>query len=1195
MRIKRLDLCGFKSFVDPTSLEFSAGTSGIVGPNGCGKSNLVDALRWVLGEQSAKRLRGEAMEDVIFNGTESGRGPAGMAEVSLVLENEEPAEEVQDSSEIYRRLREVPEIQVTRRYFRSGESEYLLNNRPCRLKDVTELFLGTGVGTKAYALIEQGRVEQLVNAKPEDIRLFIEEAAGTTLYRDRRLAAERKMERTRDNLARVNDILQEIDRNIALYRRLAKRAELYRQCQLELRGVELQLARRRLERLDRDLSQIDERRGALRKAEADLTARIERLETEREVARTRLATAESELRARQEALFEIRTTRSRAQTRLEMLDREELDARDQGVRLDRDRGQTASRVAELGIEIEHRGRVLLELGRRNREDETRLAAILDAVSAEEREVEALSAEVERAKTENVERQRTEAELRNRLRAGEERRVERRRRRESLAAEMAAAEAEMTRLAAEADRVAAQRATLEQRIAAGREELAALVESLTQLRSQKSATERAAITAAAGLAEAQSRLSAAEEVERGYGRYHEGVRAVMRKHAEKRNGVLNLVAEVIDTPPEFEKAVAAVLGERLQCVVVRTPQDARDAIRELKEEGSGRASFMPLEPRRPHWGESAASLASPREGDTGLLDVVRVEEGYGALAESLLGDAVLVDDLDHGIELWRRNGRWRTLVTREGEVVHPDGVVGGGSSGPYEERLLAQRREIRRLRDEVERLAGDVVDLEKQRTERVAELAAAERRLASLEESLRTATIERVGLEKDAERVSLDLDRGRGLLERSRAEDRRLEAEIAEILEETSAAERAITEAAAALSLGDDRRREIEGNLAARRAVLEATSGSATELKISLAQAHEKEEALRQGLEQMTAQRGELEQRVEQLGAEGEAIAARGTSRANEHQSLRLELERSSADEQERLSGFEESRAGAEDLRREIEAAERGFTQARGELDRVRQERAASEVAFAEQSLRRDNTIGAMRERYQVTLSTIEIDAGDEGEVEARFQSLQQKVDRMDRSTIGLEAMEELGSMEQRREFLANGKADLERSIADLQKTISNLNRMSRDRFAETFTAVNEKFQETFPKLFRGGCAYLALSDESDLMETGVDIHVQPPGMNLRALSLLSGGQKALTAVSLIFSLFMCRPSPFCVLDEVDAPLDDANIDRFNHMVTEMGRESQFLIITHNQRTMEMADRLYGVTMEEPGVSKIVSVRLQTAA
>jgi chromosome segregation protein len=453
----------------------------------------------------------------------------------------------------------------------------------------------------------------------------------------------------------------------------------------------------------------------------------------------------------------------------------------------------------------------------------------------------------------------------------------------------------------------------------------------------------------------------------------------------------------------------------------------------------------------------------------------------------------------------------------------------------------------------------------------------------------------VGLEKDAERISQDLDRAQASLERAKAEDRRLESEIGGIIEETSAARRGIEEAATALSLGDRRRREIEADLAARRAALDAQIASVTELKVSLAQAREKEEALRQGLEQMTAQREELTQRVARIGAECDAITSRAASRLREQQALRADLERHREDELERLRTFEASRTGAEELRRKIEEAERALTQARGELDRVRQEKAGSEVSFTEQTLRRDNVVDTMRERYEVDLASIEVGGGEESELEARCQALQQKIGRMDRSTIGLEAMEELGSMEQRRAFLANEKADLERSIADLQKTISNLNRVSRERFAETFVAVNEKFQETFPKLFRGGRAYLALTDENDLMEAGVDIHVQPPGMNLRALSLLSGGQKALTAVSLIFALFMCRPSPFCVLDEVDAPLDDANIDRFNHIVTEMGRESQFLVITHNQRTMEVADRLYGVTMEEPGVSKIVSVRLKTAA
>jgi chromosome segregation protein len=1193
MRIRRLELVGFKSFADATSLEFSKGISGIVGPNGCGKSNLVDALRWVLGEQSAKRLRGDAMEDLIFNGTEGGRGPAGMAEVSLILDNDEPLGDLEDPSEIVQQMRDVAEIQVTRRYFRSGESEYLINNRPCRLKDVTELFLGTGVGTKAYAMIEQGRVGQLVNSRPEDVRLFIEEAAGTTLYRDRRLAAERKMERTRDNLTRVGDVLQEIDRNILLYRRLAKRAEQYRVCQQELRAVELQLARRKLDRLDAGLADVAARRGSLHACEVKLASAIELHESERESSRERLVEAESALRDRQEALFQARSARGQAEARLEMLEREELAAIDHRTRLRDDREQAEVRVAELAAEIDQRGRTLDELVADNRAGDDRLTSAADAHQEAERRVAGLTAEVDRAKTANVDHQRGEAEMRNRLRAAAERAADRRRRQDSLRVEIAGAEAENTSLAAELDRIGAARAAIESRLAGARAELARLIPVIATRRVEKTQMEEASIAAVAGLAEAQSRLAAAEEVERAYGRYDEGVRAVMRQHAAKQNGVLGLVAEVIDAPPEFEKAVAAVLAERLQYVVVRTPEDARDAVRELKQAGSGRSNFLPVQPRRARLADSTSQ--PPRDDCTGLLDVVRVEEGYGELAKCLLGDAVLVDDLDHGIELWRRNGHWRTLVTREGEVVHPDGAIGGGSSAPREERLLAQRREIRRLRHEVDRFAAEAAELDAKRSASGAALAVAEQQVASLEEASRALSIERVTLEKDAERVAQDVSRIAASVARGRAEDEQLETEIAGLAEESSAAERALSEAAVARGACDDHRRGLEVDLGERRTALEAQTSALMELKIQLVRAREKQDALREGLEQMKGSHAELTERVERLCAEAAAIETRAASRAEEQASMRVAVEQAARQETERHAGFEECHAAEEALRGEIDAEERRINDVRAELDGVRQERAACDVQFAEHRAHREHAVVTMRERYQAELTDVVAEPADEVELEERCQRLQQKVERMDRGAVGIEAMEELGAMEQRREFLAKEKADLERSLADLQKTIANLNRMSRDRFSETFAAVNAKFQETFPKLFRGGRAHLALTDESDLMNTGVDIHVEPPGMNLRTLSLLSGGQKALTAVSLIFSLFMCRPSPFCVLDEVDAPLDDANIDRFNQIVAEMGRESQFLIITHNQRTMEVADCLYGVTMEEPGVSRIVSVRLQSAA
>ncbi|MGH7820571.1 MAG: AAA family ATPase, partial [Candidatus Binatia bacterium] len=430
MRIRKLELCGFKSFVEPTALELSPGISAIVGPNGCGKSNLVDALRWVLGEQSPSRLRGDGMEDVIFNGS-ANRGPVGMAEVSLLLENdgERGAEELPEY------LRDVPEILVSRRYFRSGESEYLINRRVCRLKDITELFLGTGVGTRAYAMIEQGRVDQLVNAKPEDLRLFIEEAAGTTRYRSRRLAAERKMERTKENLARVNDILQEIERNIALFRRMAKRAEQYRVWQQELRTVELQLARRRFDRLTEEIAAIEGVRDELRRREAEILESIARAEEEREAARRALGGAETELRERQEAVFALRSARERSETRLEMLEREDREAEERVARILREREQMRRRRGELREEAARRGEEMRALASERSAREAELATSLRSATEEEVDVLRLADALEKAKTDIVELLGREAELRNRIAAAERRAAEQGERRTRLLAEL----------------------------------------------------------------------------------------------------------------------------------------------------------------------------------------------------------------------------------------------------------------------------------------------------------------------------------------------------------------------------------------------------------------------------------------------------------------------------------------------------------------------------------------------------------------------------------------------------------------------------------------------------------------------------------------------------------------------------------------------------------------------------------------
>ena len=1187
MRIRKLELCGFKSFVEPTVLELSPGISGIVGPNGCGKSNLVDALRWVLGEQAPSRLRGDAMEDVIFNGS-ANRGPNGMAEVSLLLENDGGP----DAAELPEHLRDVAEILVTRRYFRDGESEYLINRRPCRLRDITELFLGTGVGTRAYAMIEQGKVDQLVNAKPEDVRLFIEEAAGTTRYRNRRLAAERKMERTKENLARVNDILHEIERNIGFYRRMAKKAEQYRLAQEELRRVELQVARRRYDRLGAELAAIDEAREALRRRETGLAESIRALEEARSDARRSLERVEGELGGRQESLAQLRAARASAEARLEMLEREDRDAAERTARIERERTQMSARLGELG---EERTRLDAELGALATEHASRageLETSLAAATEGEREVAILSEAREEAKNDVVDLLSREADLRNRI-ATAERQIEAlMRRREQVEAEAAGFARTTETLEAEAARLGAERDALAARFTEADEERRRIAAGLERLRAEKAGLEKATLAAAGALAETESRLASAEEIERGYERYQEGVRNVMRRHADAPNGVLGLVAEILEAPPEFEKAVAAALGERLQHVIVRTPEDARAAIEELKGAAGGRSGFIPLETARPTVRDVDALRV---EGAAPLLELVQVEEGYGPLAERLLGDAVVVNDLGAGLAIYRRNGAVRTIVTRDGDVVHPSGVISGGSEAPYEEGLLAQRREIRRLREEIARRRDEQTALARRYEEAERELAEASARDGRLEETLRELSVERMRLGKDAERAGEALDRGRADGSRARAELEELARELEAIAGEGEAARSDLASTAESRMRRETERHDAEIRLAERRAALDAQTRAATELRVELARVVEKETRLREARLRLDEQCREHAGRIESLDGEKEALRLRGGARRDEAEALGSALGRNRAEEEELSRLVESQRSEANGLREAIEAAERRLAADRDERERAQAERAERDVAHAERILRVENTVTGIRERYQLELESVEIEPGDETELEARFVELQSKVDRLDRSQAGMEAVSELAEAEQRRDFLVAQKTDLEASIADLQKTIASLNRASRDRFAETFAAVDEKFQETFPKLFRGGKARLVLTDESNLLETGVDIHVQPPGMNLRTLSLLSGGQKALTAVSLIFSLFLTRPSPFCVLDEVDAPLDDANIDRFNQIVHEMGQQSQFLLITHNKRTMEVADTLYGVTMEDPGVSKIVSVRFQRAA
>lgn len=1182
MRLKSLELIGFKSFSERTVLQFMPGITAIVGPNGCGKSNIVDALRWVMGEQSARHLRGQQMEDVIFSGSES-LPATGMAEVSLLLDNEDgrgPAE-----------YGHLPEIMITRRLFRSGESEYLINRVPCRLKDIHELFLGTGVGNKAYSIVEQGRVEEIVNAKPEERRFLIEEAAGTSKYRDRKSAAERKLERTQQNLLRVNDILREIERQIRNTEAQAKKAERFKALKEELREKELLLARHHKRKLEEEIAAAEKRAGEI---EAELIAALSRLRSrEAEVERLRTERLEHEkgIEALQERLYELRVELQREEQKTAFI-AADLEATEEEAR------KVLSELAQLGEKEQELLREEESLRRSEEETASLLSREENRVEEKEARLRRLRLELRELETDlDSERDRLmealaeAAQLRNELAAGEKRR-------EEIEAKLSRTLAEQHRaeeaLSVWRDREGRCRAALAERQARSKR-LAAERDALQRrLAEQKQLEQEQRASLEALKEELQSRKSrraSLEGLQRSYEGYHEGVRAIMRaREGEKGfDGVFGVVAEILDCPKHYEKALTAVLGERLQYVIVRSHEEGLQAIDYLKREASGRGTFIPQASvrweRRPLPLDQAEIVAP-------LLAEIAVRPGFENVAEFLLGDVVVVRDLASGLALWRRNGFFNTLVTRDGEVIDPMGIVSGGSADSLEANLLAQRRLIKELAAEIESLESELGRRHIALAALNAEMALAEERQKVLLEELRQGEIDLLRLEHELAEAEREVARSAEAVEIARQERADLSNEREALADRLSRLQDLLAERSATKEANEKRLEEQQLALAERAAELRLLEGELVESRVNLASLEQKREHAHSNLQRLSEFKNEIyagtrarRARLEQLERKKlELVEAAATAR-EAAQSARESAEALHAE----LVSMREKHAQLADRIGEIEDEVRGLRPA---LDRQRAEKAQLQLLLTEKRVSLDHLLVGIKEKHGVDLVEAESASLTEVVAESLSEAIEALRARLERvGDVNLAAIAEFEDLRERYDFLVRQRDDLERAMTDLRQTIMKLSRACRVSFREAFEQVSQQFEQVFPRLFRGGRARLVLTDERDYLESGIDIVVQPPGKKLQSITLLSGGEKALTAVSLLFAIFLTKPTPFCVLDEVDAPLDDANIDRFNEMVREMSRDSQFILITHNKRTMQSAEVLYGITMSEPGISKIVSVKM----
>ncbi len=1187
MRIKRLEISGFKSFCDRTVLHFNDPITGVVGPNGCGKSNIVDAIRWCMGEQSAKHLRGKAMDDVIFAGSDSRKGSS-MCEVSLTFENDGrvPVEYLAYS-----------EITVTRKLYRDGTSEYWINKTPCRLRDVTDFFLGTGIGAKAYSIIEQGRVGMIVSSKPEDRRFLIEEAAGITKFKLKRKAAEKKMESTRQNLLRVSDVVAEIEKQLGSLRRQAQKAERYKQYKAEMKDIELWSAAQRWLGLHAEGRVAGEALGEVA-AERDAKHHaLELRETTIEAARLEASGEERRIAQMQERLYEL----------------------DNKIKL----GEA---------EIDHAGKEKRQLEERAEQARTEIALLAEQMEAGTAELEGLR--VERGSVAEATSGQTEAlaEADDGHRAAREQLSRVQRDLDAAKAEIGRAQADIARAESQERSLGKRVADLDLRIARVREEegrlgtrgeelrieiaaldqaLAALKQSKLDLREQRVvhegrladlkdeiAHEEAVLDELRGeLHRKKSRHHSLEEIAARYEGFERGTRAVM-KQREERWGIRGLVADVLRAPAEYEIAVEAALGGHLGSVVVDSHEVGVDSIEFLKAKREGRSSFIPLRPRLPEQAApTEAELPSElAEGTRGrLIDLVRCDEDYDGVAKALLGEVVVVDDLMRAIDLYRAGER-RAIVTVEGELIDARGIVSGGSRDAAGAGVLQQKRELRELEEVVAALQEKHDRAVSQLTAKKAERKELELMLEAVRQDSHQGEMAILTHEKDLARHREELARlsSRGDSLAREAED--LGRQRAEALEESEATLLGLRDARDRLVSAEDRRDE-HGRVAV--SLLERVDGAAarvTELKVMASQAREKLGSLDQAITRTEHQLREQESRrgrLERSITEGADRASQLGTTIGEERGVLEALVNESRSAAEELTI---ARGGYEERRVSLLETEGELKTARGELQRLSERAQELELRVREVEMARAHLEEQIEERYRVRvidhLCDYHLRAPVTEVEEKRLRELRDLIERM--GEINLGAIDEYKALEERYNFLVAQKADLEGALGQLEEAIEQINRTSKKRFQEVFDLVNAKFQEIYPRLFRGGHAHLTLTNRDDVLESGIEIFAQPPGKKNTTVELLSGGEKALTAVSLIFAIFLIKPSPFCLLDEVDAPLDEANVGRFNDMVRAMTDRSQFIVITHNKRTMEIADTLYGITMEEPGCSKLVSVNLTTA-
>ena len=1167
MRIEKIELIGFKSFVDRTTFHFHPGITCIVGPNGCGKSNIVDAFRWVLGEQSAKSLRGEKMEEVIFNGSAS-KKPKGMAEVTMTisgLNSSGPSAQEENGEG------SVDTAAVTRRLYRSGDSEYMLNKSQCRLKDIRDLFLDTGLEVKSYSILEQDRIAEILNAKPLERRILIEEVAGVMKYNVRKKEALSKLESSRANLQRINDIIIEVKKQINFLDRLAKKAERYKKLTSEIHSIELKIAKTDYqilrESFERVLSEYNllKQEESLKKAglseiEGETeTGRIELLEKEKilEEVQIKCQTLDKEISELEKSIAVARMERDNHNEYLtkQNLQDEEFSKKEEELFIRQKELMTTE--IDLLSEIERQKELLRDKGESVKSIEEDLLEKEDLLDGGRREIFKLSEELSNLRNSQSRLQSTLEGLKHREGSSAVDAENLKKALSELDSSLSNLESNLFEQNNDILLLNEKKDIIIKEMSAAKNNVENLRDKLTGLKEE--------------LASNTSRSESLREL-----LFDDSTRELLSNDLNFK--LISPISDVIEVNDEYEKAIESALSEKVNSFILSTFNDIEIATATVKEKGLGRTAFIAMNT------PESDDVTDIPEGSMGrALSYIQTKEDFLGVAKSLFEDIFIVKDLEKALSL-TASGKRLMYVTLDGDVVEPSGVVITGEV----KGVFRRKREIRELEGVIENNRQKINHLQD-------ELSSMQQLVEMKEADLRNIQSALVDREKEVSLLKMTAENYREDKERRSRKLAYLSLEIEQITREKESIEKLLTDKDVEIKSAEVKKTRSEQSVTSlqeeisqKRSYLEDYRSEVTDIRLSMTSLKERTESIVKEKENIAREIAEYSHKKVFLAEEISSIQSRILQRGaeiKENEEKIISLVTVADEYRKEMSGRKEV---IDTENQELLAREQGLKALRSQIDTISQRVAELDIKKTEYKLKMENLYENIRQNYGLALDLVEVEPLTE-EDEQRLVELKEKIQEI--GPVNLGTIEEYEELRTRYEFLKNQQDDLNRSIAELEEAITRINITTRKKLREAFDALKAKFSEIFLVLFGGGRAEIVMTDENNILETGVDIIAQPPGKRLQNINLLSGGEKTLTALSLLFASFLLKPTPLCILDEADSALDEMNTEKFANMVKDFSKDTQFIVVTHNRNTMSVADYIYGITTEEAGASKVISMQL----